>query len=638
MIKSFKHSDGFLARQARLVCDTVVPYQEKVINDMVEGCAPSHAVANFKNAAYLNKNGVMPENGEFFGFVFQDSDVAKWIEAAAYSLAIKSDKELEKRIDAICDIIAEAQESDGYLDTFFTLKRPTEKFKNLLEGHELYCAGHMMEAAVALCDVTGNDKLLRIMQKNANMLHRIFVVEGREGYPGHPEIELALMRLWRATGDDKYKELAEHFINIRGVDGEFYVKEAEKRDWKIWGNNPKNLKYQQSYAPVREQRDATGHAVRAAYLYTAMADIAAVTKDEKLTEACHALFESIISRRMYITGGIGSSRIGEAFSVDHDLPNDTAYCETCASIALIFFAAKMLKLKRDGKFADVMERALFNTVSAGVELDGTKFFYANPLEVIPGASGVAPVYIHARPQRPGWFGCACCPPNAARLFASSANYIWDVEDGVLYSNIFAAGELELDNVCISVETEYPFGDTVKYTVKKGSAKLGIHIPEFTSKDFSVSAEGKLLDGYYYVDVREGDVITVKLDMSPRINRANVRVAANSGKAAITVGPVVYCAEGADNHGEVFGFTLNGSKAPEIKKETIDEIGGFSDAARDLGEVYTVTVQGTQLIPNDPNSLYFVDEYSVKKRKIKLIPYFMWGNRGLNEMRVWLPVK
>ena len=496
----------------------------------------------------------------------------------------------------------------------------------------------MMEAAVALCDVTGNDKLLRIMQKNANMLHRIFVVEGREGYPGHPEIELALMRLWRATGEDKYKELAEHFINVRGVDGEFYVKEAEKRDWKIWGNNPKNLKYQQSYAPVREQRDATGHAVRAAYLYTAMADIAAVTKDEKLTEACHALFESIISRRMYITGGIGSSRIGEAFSVDHDLPNDTAYCETCASIALIFFAAKMLKLKREGRFADVMERALFNTVSAGVELDGTKFFYANPLEVIPGASGVAPVYGHARPQRPGWFGCACCPPNAARLFASSANYIWDVEDGVLYSNIFAAGELELDNVSIAVETEYPFGDTVKYTVKKGRTTLGIHIPEFTAKDFSVSAEGKLLDGYYYVDVREGDVITVKLDMSPRINRANVRVAANSGKAAITVGPVVYCAEGADNDGEVFGFTLNGSKAPELNKETIDEIGGFSEAAKDLGEVYTVTVQGTQLIPNDPNSLYFVDEYSVKKRKIKLIPYFMWGNRGLNEMRVWLPVK
>lgn len=638
MHKRFKLVDGFLARQARLVCDTVVPYQEKVINDKVEDCAPSHAIANFKNAAYLNKNGVKAENGEFCGQVFQDSDVAKWIEAAAYSLEIKPDNDLEKRIDEICDIIAEAQEEDGYLDTYFTLKRPTEKFKNLLEGHELYCAGHMIEAAVALYDVTGNTKLLSIMRKNADMLYRIFVTEGREGYPGHPEIELALMRLWRATGEDKYKELAEHFINVRGVDSEFYVKEAEKRDWKVWGNNPKNLKYQQSYAPVREQRDATGHAVRAAYLYTAMADIAAVTKDEKLTEACHALFESITSRRMYITGGIGSSRIGEAFSVDYDLPNDTAYCETCASIALVFFASKMLKIKRDGKYADAMERAIFNTVSAGVELDGKKFFYANPTEIIPGVSGVAPVYMHARAQRPGWFGCACCPPNAARLFASAANYAWDINDGVLYSNIFTAGELTLQNVSIKVETEYPFGDTVKYTVTSGKTRLGIHIPQFTLKNYTVSASGELVDGYYYVDAKEGDVITVKLDMAPHINRANIKVASNSGKVAITVGPVVYCAEGADNDGEVFGFTLDSAAKLNIEKHTPCEIGGFSDAANDLGGVYTITAEGTQVVADDVNALYFTDEYHEEKRKLKLIPYFMWCNRGLNQMRIWFPVK
>lgn len=341
---------------------------------------------------------------------------------------------------------------------------------------------------------------------------------------------------------------------------------------------------------------------------------------------------------MYITGGIGSSRIGEAFSVDYDLPNDTAYCETCASIALVFFASKMLKIKRDGKYADVMERAIFNTVSAGVELDGKKFFYANPTEIIPGVSGIAPVYMHARAQRPGWFGCACCPPNAARLFASAANYAWEMENDVLYSNIFTAGEMTLPDVSVRVETEYPFGDTVKYTVTSGKTRLAIHIPQFTVKNYTVSAKGELIDGYYYIDAKEGDSIEVKLDMTPRINRTNIKVASNSGKVAITVGPVVYCAEGADNDGEVFGFTMDGAGEVKLEKHTASEIGGFSEAADSLGQVYTVTVDGTQITPDDPNALYFTDGYHEEKRKMKLIPYFMWSNRGLNQMRIWFPVK
>jgi len=285
-----------------------------------------------------------------------------------------------------------------------------------------------------------------------------------------------------------------------------------------------------------------------------------------------------------------------------------------------------------------MERAIFNTVSAGVELDGKKFFYANPTEIIPGVSGVAPVYIHARPQRPGWFGCACCPPNAARLFASIANYAWEKDGDVLYSNVFTAGELELPEVSLKAETEYPFGDTVKYTVTRGKTKLGIHIPEFSLKNYSVSAKGELVDGYYYIEAKEGEVITVKLDMAPRINRSNIKVASNSGKAAVTVGPVVYCAEGADNNGEVFGFTLNSGAALKLEKQSPEEIGGFSSAAYDLGKVYTVTAEGTQLVAEDENALYFTSEYREEKRSLKLIPYFMWGNRGLNRMRIWFPVK
>ena len=637
MLKSFKLSEGLFSHYARLLCDTVVPFQEAVLNDRVENVAPSHAIDNFRNAAALLKNGEKPENGDFYGMVFQDSDVAKWLEAAAYSLLIKPDAELEGRIDELCDLIAAAQEPDGYLDTYFTLERPSEKFRNLLEGHELYCAGHMMEAAVALYEATGNEKLLSVMKRNGDLLYRYFVEEGHEGYPGHPEVELALMRLWRASGDDKYKTLAEHFINVRGVDSDFYIREVTQRDWKVWGNDAADKEYQQSHLPVREQPDAVGHSVRAAYLYTAMADIAAVTREPSLMEACFRLFDSISKRRMYITGGIGSTVWGEAFSTDYDLPNDTVYAETCASIALIFFASKMLKLKRDGRFADVMERALYNTVLGGVELDGTKFFYVNPLEVIPGVSGKMATHRHTLPQRPGWFGCACCPPNAARLLTSVAKYAWDMEDGVLYSNLFAAGLLTLPQAEILVETAYPFGDSVKYTVKSGAVKMAIHIPAFTAEHYSVSMPGVYRDGYYYLDVKAGDVVDVKLEMIPKLNRANIKVAKDSGLGAVTVGPVVYCAEGVDNGGEVFSFSVDRNRLT-LNKETPAQIGGFKAVADDLGEVFTVTAGGTSLTADDPDALFFTEGYREVERELKLIPYFMWGNRGLNQMRVWMPVK
>ena len=637
MLKSFKLSEGLFSHYARLLCDTVVPFQEAVLNDRVENVASSHAIDNFRNAAALLKNGEKPENGDFYGMVFQDSDVAKWLEAAAYSLLIKPDAELEGRIGELCDLIAAAQEPDGYLDTYFTLERPSEKFRNLLEGHELYCAGHMMEAAVALYEATGNEKLLSVMKRNGDLLYRYFVEEGHEGYPGHPEVELALMRLWRASGDDKYKTLAEHFINVRGVDSDFYIREVSQRDWKVWGNDAADKEYQQSHLPVREQPDAVGHSVRAAYLYTAMADIAAVTREPSLMEACFRLFDSISKRRMYITGGIGSTVWGEAFSTDYDLPNDTVYAETCASIALIFFASKMLKLKRDGRFADVMERALYNTVLGGVELDGTKFFYVNPLEVIPGVSGKMATHRHTLPQRPGWFGCACCPPNAARLLTSVAKYAWDMDDGVLYSNLFAAGLLTLPQAEIWVETAYPFGDSVRYTVKSGAVKMAIHIPAFTAGNYSVSMPGVYRDGYYYLDVKAGDVVDVKLEMIPKLNRANIKVAKDSGLGAVTVGPVVYCAEGVDNDGEVFSFSVDRNQLT-LNKETPAQIGGFKAVADDLGEVFTVTAGGTSLTADDPDALFFTEGYREVERELKLIPYFMWGNRGVNQMRVWMPVK
>lgn len=368
-----------------------------------------------------------------------------------------------------------------------------------------------------------------------------------------------------------------------------------------------------------------------------MADLAAETGELSLKQACVRLFDSIARRRMYITGGIGSSIHGEAFTADYDLPNDTVYAETCASIGLIFFASKMLHLERNGRYADIMERAFYNTVLAGIELDGKKFFYVNPLEVIPGISGVIPTHRHDLPQRPGWFGCACCPPNAARLLTSAARYIWDEADGVVYSNLFAAGELTLPGVTIATETAYPFGDTVTYTVCAGSARMAIRIPAFSQKNYTVSAPGEYKDGYYYLDVSAGGRIELKLDMTPKLNRTNPHVANNSGRGAVTVGPIVYCAEGADNGGEVFDFTLHGD-ALQLVPQTPAQLGGFAEAAQDLGTVYTVTATGTALVPEDPDALYFTDSFREEARTLKLIPYFMWGNRGLNPMRIWFPVR
>ena len=635
MLRYFRASEGLFSHYAKLLCDTVIPFQEAVLHDEVEGVAPSHAVANFVNAAAL-LTGNDGENDGFFGMVFQDSDVAKWIEAAAYSLLIRPDPALEKRLDALCDIIAQAQEPDGYLNTYYTLQYPERKFTNLLEGHELYCAGHMMEAAVALYETTGNRKLLDVMQKNAALLYRRFVEDGAPGYPGHPEVELALLRLWNASGDERWRKLAEHFINVRGVDPDFYIREKEQRNWQIWGNDPENREYQQSHLPVRQQPDAVGHAVRAVYLYTAMARLAAATREPELTDACCRLFDSIANRRMYITGGIGSSTHGEAFTADYDLPPDTAYAETCASIGLIFFASQMLQLKRDGKYADVMERAFYNTVLAGIQLDGKKFFYVNPLEVIPGVSGVIPTHRHTLPQRPGWFGCACCPPNTARLLTSAAKYIWDTMDGVLYCNLFAAGELKLPEVCIDVATAYPFGDTVTFTVRDGSARLGIRIPAFSAKNYTLSVPAEYRDGYCYLDVKAGDTITLTLDMTPRLNRANPKVARASGMAAVTVGPVVYCAEGADNDDDVLSFTLHGSLQRQNMTPAHKE--SFGPEATQLGNVYTVLAAGCSLHPADPEALYFTDEYTKEPRTLRLIPYFMWGNRGLNQMRIWFPAE
>ena len=441
-LNKVKISDLFWSKYVELVRNTVIPYQWEALNDRVPDAEPSHAVTNLRIAAGL-------EEGEFRGFVFQDSDVAKWIEAVGYSLQSHPDSELEAAVDSIIDIIEKAQQPDGYLNTHFTIKQPDKRWTNLHECHELYVAGHMIEAAVAYHEATGKKKLLDIMCRFADYIDTVFGPEPEKihGYDGHQEIELALVKLYRATGNERYLKLSKYFIDERGKEPNFFNIEWEKRGrYSFWTNTVSkkpDLKYCQAHKPVREQKSAVGHAVRAVYMYAGMADIAAETGDNELMDACRVLWDNIVSKQMYITGGIGSTHHGEAFTFDYDLPNDTIYAETCASIGLIFFANRMLNIEQKSIYADVMERALYNNVLGAMSLDGKRFFYVNPLEVWPEASEKNPGRFHVKPVRQKWFACACCPPNVARLLTSLNNYIYSKNNNTVYT-FYISGEAEIE--------------------------------------------------------------------------------------------------------------------------------------------------------------------------------------------------
>ncbi len=627
--------DSFMGRYEKLIREEVIPYQEKALKDEIPGAEKSHCIENFRLAAEKLRTGKC--SGDFYGMVFQDSDVAKWLEGAAYSLVLFPDPELERRCDEIIDLIGEAQQPDGYLNTFFTVKRPGQRWTCLWQAHELYCAGHLIEAAVAYDRCTGKKKLLEIMCRMADHIYTHFIEEGAEGYPGHPEIELALMRLYHHTKNRKYLELAEHFINVRGVDPEYYAKEREKYGWDVWGGNPHDTAYNQADKPVRQQDQATGHAVRAVYLYTGMADVARETGDEELLAACRRLWDNVVERRMYVTGAIGSAYEGEAFTADYHLPNDTAYAETCASIGLIFFARQMLSAEKNSKYADVMERALYNCVLAGMQLDGKRFFYVNPLESLPGISGVAVTHRHALPERPKWFTCACCPPNVARLLPSLANYAWDMEDGTVYHHLFIGGELDLREEfggTVTVETGYPYDGNVTYRFRPEAESmemtLAVRIPGF-SRHTAIRKNGEEIscerkDGYAYLHgtFTENDTIVIELDMSVQTIYANSRISADSGKVAFQRGPLVYCAEQADNLEGVLPLAVRKNAAAEAKLHPTPRLHG----------IVKLELPGYRI--QEEQAPYSFDRPARETCEITLIPYYAWANRGKGEMRVWLP--
>ncbi|MDO4336809.1 MAG: glycoside hydrolase family 127 protein [Eubacteriales bacterium] len=623
---AYHADDSFLGRYQKLIKQEVIPYQYQVLCDQAEGAEKSHVVANFINAGKALR-GENPGDG-FYGMVFQDSDAAKWLEAVAYSLTIFPDQELETTADQLIELIAQAQDTDGYLNTRFTIKDRDKRWTNLLEGHELYCAGHMMEAACAYYEATGKDRLLKVMQKNAEHIYHIFIEEKKEGYPGHPEVELALMRMYHLTGDRHCLELAEHFLNIRGIDRNFFKNEQKKRNWEVWGMDAGDLYYNQSFAPVREQKDAVGHAVRAVYLYTAMADLASETEDEELQKACRRLWESITRRRMYLTGGIGSTGIGEAFTEDYDLPGDTAYCETCASIGLMFFASRMLEQDVRGEYADVMERAFYNTVLAGMQLDGKRFFYVNPLECIPGISGKAVTHSHDLTERPKWYACACCPPNTARLISSIGKYAYGENGQTAYCHLFAGGEASFENgMKLSCKTSYPYGFTVLYTITAGNGQLAVHIPSWSSQ-YRILVNGSdakytLQDGYVYLSVKENDTVSITLDDTPYTMYASSRVPQLSGYAAVCRGPLVYCFEGADNDQDVLSLSLKRGGSLTAEPFDKDLLNG------------TVRITAEAVRRETTEELYTSALPAMTPCTAVAIPYYTWCNRGENQMRVWM---
>ncbi|WP_436857309.1 glycoside hydrolase family 127 protein [Citrobacter tructae] len=635
-------SDPFLGQYQRLVRDVVIPYQWDALNDRIPEADPSHAIENFRIAAGR-------QAGEFYGMVFQDSDVAKWLEAVAWSLCQKPDPELEKTADEVIELIAAAQCDDGYLNTYFTVKAPLERWTNLAECHELYCAGHMIEAGVAFFQATGKRRLLEVVCRLADHIDRVFGPGENQlhGYPGHPEIELALMRLFEVTQQPRYLALVNYFVEQRGTQPHFYDEEYEKRGqtsyWHTYGPAwmVRDKAYSQAHQPLSEQQAAIGHAVRFAYLMTGVAHLARLSQDERKRQDCLRLWQNMAQRQLYITGGIGSQSSGEAFSSDYDLPNDTVYAESCASIGLMMFARRMIEMEADSQYADVMERALYNTVLGGMALDGKHFFYVNPLEVHPKTLKFNHIYDHVKPVRQRWFGCACCPPNIARVLSSIGHYIYTPREEALYINLYIGNSVEIpvgnDALKLRISGNYPWHEDVTIAIKSSLTvqhTLALRLPDWCP-EAKVTLNGLAVEqiirkGYMHITQRwqEGDTLTLTLPMPVRRVYGNPLVRHVAGKVAIQRGPLIYCLEQADNGEELHNLWL-----PEVSKFAVFEGKGL------FAHKMLIQAEGLKQSAADATqtSLWHYDTApgSWLPHTLTFIPWFSWANRGEGEMRIWI---
>ena len=614
-------------------------------------CETEHRYKNFEMAAYTLQHpghkGLETKEwnvSKFMGFSFDDTDVYKTIEGASYILQTYPDKKLKAYIDSVLDVVAAAQEPDGYLYTARTInpKHPhgwsgdKRWVKDEELSHELYNLGHMVDAACAHYQATGSTKFLDIAKRYADCVVR--EVGPKDGQakvvPGHQIAEMALARLYTLTGEKKYLDEAKYLLDYRG---------------KTKIRNP----YSQSHEPILKQSEAVGHAVRAGYMYAGIADVAALTQDSDYIKTIDRIWDNIVSKKYYITGGVGARHAGEAFGSNYELPNMTAYNETCAAISMVYLFERMFLLHGDSKYIDCLERTLYNGVISGMSMDGGRFFYPNPLS----SDGKYAFNADNNTTRQPWFGCACCPSNLCRFIPSVPGYLYGVKDNNIFVNLFAANvstiKVNGKDVILEETTEYPWNGDIKITVKKSNAKnanLLIRIPgwarnqvvpsdlyQFADKEtpsYSVTVNGKTVEadlsankGYLPVkNIRKGDVVRIHFDMPVRTVIANQKVADDKSKVAVERGPLVYCAEAADNNGEPVLRAVMG------KKPTFSVVDNYSIQNTETKNAQAFTVKAIKTegqILNDS-----ADGISLKNCTLTLIPYYAWNHRGANQMNVW----
>jgi uncharacterized protein len=572
-------------------------------------------IRNFEKVA--RKKGEKHE-----GIYYDDSDVYKALEAISYSISTRHDSALEKKADEWIDKIAAAQLPDGYLNTYFTLNGLDKRWTDV-EKHEDYNAGHLIEAAVAYYDATGKTKLLEVAIRLANHIDTTFRVANKPWFSGHEEIELALVKLYRVTKDDRYLKLADWYLQQRGR-------------YKQWGNSG----YWQDILPVKEQKNITGHAVRAMYLYTGAADVGSLTGDAGYMNAMKSVWEDVVQRNMYLTGGIGSTGSNEGFTHDYDLPNESAYCETCASVGMVFWNQRMAQLSGDGRYVDVLEKSLYNAALDGLSLSGDRFFYDNPLSS------------NGQNSRSAWFGTACCPANIARLVSSLGNYIYGKSPDGVWVNLFVNSNTRLalgtDSVSINTETKYPWEGKIRIKIDPDAGKkfsVHIRIPGWARGEASPGAlykyvqskpapveflingkkiENMMEEGYAVIERewKKGDEISFSFPMDPLRIIAMDSLRNDADKMALQRGPFIYCVEGADNGDGVWNIL--------VKPATVFKVMPY--------QVLNEPVMALQAMVDQSVATQNGSQIGFQKKKITAIPYYTWANRGANAMRVWLPDK
>lgn len=634
-LRNIRITDPLFGRYAGIIAEKLLPYQWNVLNDRVPGAEKSGCIENFRIAAGES-------TGQRYGAVFCDTDAYKWLETLAYCLEAGKAKALESTADGLVDLLARAQAPDGYLNTYFMIEHPDQRWTNLAEGHELYSAGHLIEAAVAYFRATGKEKILRVACRFADLICQVFGPGGHPGYPGHEEVELALMKLCRATGVERYGEMARHFIAVRGQEPNYLLKELAGRGGdRIFPEFADyEAKYAQAHCPPVQQTAAEGHAVRAVYLYSAMADVAGEYGDGALREACERLWDSITSRRMYITGGIGSSGHLERFTTGYDLPNDRMYCESCASIGLMMFGQRMAALTGEAGYYEAVERALCNTVLGGISLEGDRYFYVNPLEVWPDNCLPSTSMAHVKPVRQPWFATACCPANIARTLASLGQYIYAQDETSVYINQLISSSLETrvgdTEVKVALEAGLTGETPASLTVERrggGGVILRLRLPRYL-QDPALALDGQPIPlavekGYALVELAGEGVsrLTLSGRIVPQWVAANPGVRADAGRVALTYGPYVYCLEQADN-GDALANLYVSPEAPVTVCPAPKGLPQALPALQFPGEVLDSGVEG----------LYGTPGFRFAPRTLTAVAYGLWCNREPGEMLVWMKAK